>query len=330
MAKTKSDSKPSNLQELKDRLNAKYGKGTIIGGSESQQVETVVSTGSIKFDESTNCGGIPLGKLIEIMGPESSGKSTSVLHIIAEFQAAGYTAMLCDSEHSFDASYAATIGVDVDNLIYTQPETMEDAYNLITDAIDSGLIQLIVIDSHTSLVCRARLEGEIGDAKIAPEARVHSQALLRIKPSLDQKQCTIIGVSQLREDIGSMHGGAKSTGGNAWKFYPDMRIKLFKIADKVNEVNKTNIEIIKNKCGKPFGKCEIPIEWGTGIDKVAELIDVATEYKLITRGGSWYSQGELKLGQGINGVKAFMSDNPEFYEALKQQVYDIKAEANDL
>lgn len=311
-----------NLEELQKKLNAKYGKGTVVGAAQGKKDFKVVSTGSISFDRATFCGGYPMGKLIEILGPESAGKSTITLHAIAEFQKAGHTCMLCDFEHSFDAEYATTIGVDIEALLYTQPDTMEDGYNLIYDTIVSGLVQLVVIDSHTSMVSKMRLAGDsqIGDAKIAPEARVNSDALRKIKPELDLYNCTIIGISQLREDIGSMSGGAKGTGGNAWKFYPDMRIKLYKILDKPNELNKTNIEIIKNKCARPFGKCEVPIAWAVGFDKYGELIDLASGLGILSKSGSWYSYGENKVGQGKNSVKDLLHDNPELYEEIENKV----------
>lgn len=331
MAKAKTEETPKNLEELQKSLNAKYGKGTIVGGTEGKKDFKTVSTGSILFDRATNCGGYPIGKLIEILGPESAGKSTITLHAIAEFQKAGHTALLCDFEHSFDSEYAATIGVDIDTLLYTQPSTMEDGYNLIYDTIKSGLVQLIVLDSHTAMVSQMRLtnDSQIGDAKIAPEARVNSDALRKIKPELDLFNCTVIGVSQLRANIGGMGEVNVGTGGNAWKFYPDMRIKIYKILDRPNELNKTNIEIIKNKCSKPFGKCEVPILWGVGFDKMGEVIDIACEMGIIKKAGSWYSHGENKIGQGKDSVKELFESNPEFYEEIRSQVLNPTQNAGE-
>jgi len=327
MAKNKEQVQAKTLEELQKNLNEKYGKGTMVGASEGKKDFKTVSTGSIQFDRATNCGGYPIGKLIEILGPESAGKSTITLHAIAEYQKAGYSCLLCDFEHSYDSEYAETIGVDNNKLLYTQPNTMEDGYNLIYDTIVSGLVQLIVLDSHTAMVTKLRLtnDSQIGDSKISPEARVNSDALRKIKPELDLYGCTVIGVSQLREDIGGM-GGAKGTGGNSWKFYPDMRIKLYKILDKANETNKTNIEIIKNKCAKPFGKCEVPILWGVGFDKMGEVIDLASNQGIIKKSGSWYSYKEDKLGQGKSAVKDLFEDNPELYEEIRNLVLNSKTE----
>jgi recombination protein RecA len=201
MAKEKSE-KPKNLEELKKQMNEKYGKGTVVGGIDKTKEYDSVSTGSISFDDITNCNGIPTGKLIEIYGPESSGKSTLMLHTIAEWQQKGKKCMLSDYEYSFDSDYAKTIGVNIDDLIISQPNNMEDGYNLIYDYIVSGLINLVVIDSHTAMVSKMRLQGEIGDAKMAPEARVNSDALRKIKPVLEPNNVTLIGVSQLRANIG--------------------------------------------------------------------------------------------------------------------------------
>lgn len=309
-----------NKEQVLERLNKKYGKGSLFSGNVEGGVKTV-STGSYKFDIATNCGGYPIGKLIEFMGPESSGKSTLSLHAIAEFQSLGEVAYI-DAEHSFDSEYATAIGVDCKALTLSQPETMEEGYQIAEDLVKSGLYRLIVIDSHTSLVAKARLVGEIGDAKIAPEARLHSDALRRIKPLLDKNDCTVIGISQLRQDIGSMHGGAIGTGGNAWKFYPDMRVKIYRTLDRENETNKTIIEIVKNKCAKPFGKCEVPIAWGIGIDKKTELIDMSMEAGIIERAGSWYKDlvRGTSLGQGKTSIVALFEDNEEYYQLIKKEV----------
>jgi recombination protein RecA len=322
MAKAKKESEDGKdpLQKLKDEMNAKYGKGTVLGGKDKIRDYEVVSTGSIAFDRATNCGGIPIGKLVEIFGLESSGKSTLTLHIIAEYQKAGKICLLADFEHSFDSFYAETIGVNVDDLIISQPPTMEDGYNLIYDYVASGLVDLVVLDSHTSMIAKQRLTGEIGDAKIAPEARLNSDALKVIHPALDKFKCTLIGVSQLRDNIGGMGDTKVPTGGNSWKFYPDMRIKIFKQLDRVNETNETTIEIVKNKCAKPYGKCKIPIAWGIGIDKVQELINEAVDKNIINKAGSWYSYNGDKIGQGNDKVKQLLEDNPELLEEVRVRV----------
>lgn len=307
----------SKLELIKKKMEEKYGKGIIVSGRDKSDVETI-STGSLSYDKITDCGGIPIGRIVEMYGPESSGKSTLALHTIAEFQKAGKKCIYCDFEYSFDRTYAEQIGVNVDDLIITQPDTMEDAYNIIYDYVKSGEIGLVVIDSHTAMVPKARLEGQIGDAKMAPEARINSEALKKLKSELSNNNCTLLGVSQLRANIGSMgSAGNVPTGGNAWKFYSDMRIKIFKILDKAHEANSTTIEIAKNKCGKPFGKTEISIAWGIGIDKMKEIIDLAVKYDIIKKAGSWYAYQESKLGQGTDSVKQLFSDNQELMEEIK-------------
>lgn len=321
MAKAKKEEEEKDpLQKLKDEMNAKYGKGTVIGGKDKIKDYEVISTGSIGFDRETNCGGIPIGKLIEIFGLESSGKSTLTLHMIAEFQKAGKKCMLADFEHSFDSFYAETIGVNIDDLIISQPPTMEDGYNLIYDYVASGLVDLIVLDSHTSMIAKQRLTGDIGDAKVAPEARVNSDALRKIHPALDKYKCTLIGVSQLRDNIGGMGDTKVPTGGNSWKFYPDMRIKIFKQLDRENETNDTTIEIVKNKCAKPFGKCKIPIAWGIGIDKIQELINEAISKGVIKKAGSWFSYNGDQIGQGNDTVRQLLEDNAELLEEVRAKV----------
>lgn len=323
MAKIKADSteEKSKLDLIKVEMEKRFGKGIIASGNTKTKFD-VVSTGSVVFDKSTDCGGIPIGKLIEMFGPESSGKSTLSLHIISEFQKQGKKCLLADYEYSFDQNYAKKIGVNVDDLIITQPDTMEDGWNIIYEYVKSGEIGLVILDSHTAMVPKARLEGEIGDAKMAPEARVNSDALKKIKPELEKNKCTILGISQLRSQIGGMgNTGDKPTGGNSWKFYSDMRIKVFKILDRANEANKTVTEIIKNKCGKPYGKAELLIGWGIGIDKLQEIIDLAIKFKFIKKAGSWYSLADdTKIGQGSSSVKKFFEDNPVLFEEIRKNV----------
>lgn len=319
-AKKDKEEEKDPLTLLRERMETKYGKGVIVSGASRKDFE-VVSTGSLKYDKIMDCGGTPVGKLIEIYGPESSGKSTLTLHTISEFQKAGKKCVYADYEYSFDKHYAQKIGVDIDDLIIMYADTMEDGYNMIYEYIKSGKIGLIVIDSHTAMVPKQRLDGQIGDAKMAPEARINSDGLKKIKSEIEKNGCTVIGISQLRAQIGIMGtGGNQPTGGNAWKFYSDMRIKVYKILDKANEANKTTIEIAKSKCGKPFGKTEINIAWGIGIDKQKEILDLAVELGIIKKAGSWYSQGENKLGQGSEAVKELFDANPQFYEEIRKEV----------
>ena len=311
------------LQKIKEKLEKDYGKGIVISAGSKKLISTV-QTGSVSFDKITGCGGIPLGKLVEIFGPESSGKSTLCLHIIAEFQKKGKKCLLADFEYSFDKEYAQKIGVNIEELIITQPDTMEDGYNIIYEYVRSGEIGLVVVDSHTAMVPKMRLDGEIGDAKMAPEARVNSEALKKIKPELEKNGCTLLGVSQLRSNIGAMTGGGNvPTGGNAWKFYPDMRVKIYRIVDKVNELNNVTVEIVKNKCGIPFGKCEVPIAWGIGIDKKKEILSIAIEMGVVKKAGSWYSYEESKLGQGANNVIESFNSNPTVFTEISDKTLEL-------
>jgi len=322
MAKT--TSKPIEEQdkftETIKKLEARYGVGTIIHGKDVIQNFEVVPTGSLTLDVAIGLGGNPVGKLIEIFGPESSGKSTMCLHMTAGFQKLGGECLLIDFEHSYDKAYATTLGVDVDKLTIIQPDCLEDGYNIIETLIRTGKVRFVIIDSHTAGMTKKVIEGETGDATVASQARINSQALGKIKPLLMPNRCTMIGVSQLRADIGG-YGGDKPTGGNAWKFYSDIRYKVFKINDKANESNKTTVEVIKNKCAPPFGKAEFSINWGTGVDRQKELIDFATELGFIKVGGSWFTIGETKL-QGMDKVKEFLNDNPEYSADLEAKVIE--------
>jgi len=308
-------------------LNKRYGVGTIISGKDIVQTLDVISTGSMTLDIATTIGGIPLGKIIEIFGVESSGKSTLTLHIISEFQKAGKKAVYCDFEHSFDKKYAESIGVDVDSLIIVSPECQEDGYNLIEELVKTSEISLVIIDSHTAMMPRKIVDGEVGEATIGLQARINSVALGKLKSVLPANNCTLISVSQLRTAIGGYGDPSTPTGGNAYKFYADMRLKVFKQLDKTNDLNKTTVDVIKNKCGNPFGKAEFNIVWGKGIDKKQEIVDLAVELDLIKKGGSWYTipgeegSDDLKL-QGDNGIKKFLEDNPEFSKELEDKVIE--------
>lgn len=307
-------------ESIVDILNKKYGKGTVIGGGQAPDQLETVKTGSLTLDIATGVGGNPKGKLIEIYGPESSGKSTLCLHFIAEFQKAGEKAMLVDFEQSFDKKYAKSIGVNVDEMFIAQPETMEDGYNIIYEAVLSKEFGLIVLDSQTAMPPKASLESEIGDAKMALQARVNNDALRKIKPNLMPTGTTMITISQLRTNIGGYGDPNVPSGGNAYKFYADMRYKVSKQLDKEHDQNKTTVEIVKNKCASPFGKAEFKIKWGEGIDRMQEVLDLAVEYKFITKGGAgWYTIGETKL-QGDDKVKEFLKDNSDYALELETKV----------
>lgn len=320
-SKTESSTQEKDIfLEKIELLEKRYGIGTIIHGKDIVQNLEVVSTGSMTLDLATGLRGNPIGKLIEIFGPESSGKSTLCLHMTAGFQKLDGQCLLVDFEHSYDKSYATALGVDVDKLTIIQPDCLEDGYNIIETLIRTGKVRFVIIDSHTAGMTKKIIEGETGDATVASQARVNSQALGKIKPLLAPNRCTMIGVSQLRSDIGG-YGGDKPTGGNAWKFYSDIRYKVSKVNDKANESNKTTVEVIKNKCAPPFGKAEFNINWGTGIDRQKELIDFACEFDLIKVGGAWFTIDESKF-QGMDKVKQFLTDNPEFAEDLEKKVME--------
>ena len=320
MAEEKVKKESPKKESVIDRLNKDYGKGTIVGGNTKADDVKAVKTGSLTLDIATGIGGNPEGKLIEIFGPESSGKSTLALHCIAEFQKAGKKSLLADYEHSFDKKYARALGVDVDELLISQPRTMEDGYNIICRVIESEEFGLIVLDSQTAMVPAKCLEGDIGDAKMALQARINSEAYLKIHRLLDIHNVTMIVISQLRTNIGGYGDPNIPTGGNALKFYCDMRYKVSKQLDKEHDHNKTTVEVIKNKCASPFGKAEFKIKWGIGIDRMQEILDLAVEYKFIEKGGAgWYTIGETKL-QGDEKVKEFLTDNPTYALELETKV----------
>ena len=310
----------TSLEEKLKALDVKYGAGSVILGKDITEKLEVVNSGSLSLDLATNIGGYPIGKLIEFIGMESSGKSTGSLHAIAEFQKIG-KCVLIDYEQSFDRVYAEALGVKVDDLIIVQPECSEDGYNIAEDLIRSKEIRLIVIDSHTAGQPKKVVDGDVGDATIGLQARINSQGLGKIKPLLKANRCTVIAISQIRQNIGGYGDINISTGGLAYRFYSDMRIKFAKIqTEKDKESNKTEVNIIKNKCGSPWGKAVFSINWGTGIDRTRELIDFAEELDMIKLGGAgWYTIGETKL-QGMDKVKEFLNDNPEFAEELEKQV----------
>lgn len=313
------------LEEQLKELSKKYGSGTIINGKDTVEELEVVSSGSLTLNIASSIGGIPRGKLIELFGPESSGKSTLILHIISEFQKAGDKCVLCDSEQSFDRKYASAIGVNVDDLIIIQPECMEDGYNMVESLVATGNIGLICIDSHTSMMPRAVVDGEVGSATIGLSARINSIAIGKLKPQLKSNNCTVLSISQQRQNIGGYGDINISTGGLAYKFYADMRFKVSKSADKVNELNKTTIEVIKNKCGVPFKKAEFKVNWGTGIDRMQEIVDLAVEFGMFKRAGAGWTtleDGETKL-QGDEKVKEYLADNTEYTQDLEKRIIEL-------
>lgn len=309
--------------EILDKLETRFGLKA--SGVKNKRV---VSTGSYKVDMATNTGGYVLGKLVEIFGPESSGKSTITLHAIAEFQKAipDKKVALFDYEHSFDKIYAQNLGIDTEKLLFYQPETQEQGYNMIVELINNRICSLIVIDSHTTAVPKKMLEGEMEDASYALQARNNSQFLCKIKGPLDRSDTVLLAISQLRANIGAMSTGGTppapiTTGGSAFKFYSDMRFKIWKELDKPNELNKTTIDVVKNKCAAPFGSAVVDIEWGYGINKTKEIIDLAVKYKIMVLSGSWFSYKDSNLGQGASKTADFLDNNPELFEEIKEAVF---------
>lgn len=325
MAKSKETPEGQDpLKKLLDTLNSKYGKGTLISGSDLPEHLEVIPTGSFGLDIATGIGGLPAGKLIEMFGPESSGKSTLSLHFIANFQRAGKKCMLVDSENSFDRAYASAVGVNTAELLYSQPACLEDAYNIMETVIKSGQIQLIVFDSHTSSQPKKIVDGEVGEATMALQARVNSTGLSKLHQILSKFNVTLVALSQTRMNIGGYGNPEVTTGGLSWKFYSDMRFKVSKQVDKTNDQNKTTVEIIKNKCASPFGKAEFMIKWGVGIDRQQEIIDLAVENDILKLGGAgWYAISETVKIQGDTKLKQYLLDNPEYAADMERKVMKV-------
>lgn len=310
-----------------DDILSKYGKDILVSKEMIDSAVTRTSSGSLLFDKALGFntlgeGGYPRGKIIELAGQESSGKSTLCLHAIAEFQKRNLgDVLLIDGEYSFDSTYAKAIGVDIDSLLLSQPSTLEEAYNLTLDMVKTGNVGLVIIDSHTSLPGKRRLDNEIGKDEVALEPRIHSEGLKMLKSVFDKYNCSLIGVTQMRAKVGSMFGGSQGTGGNAWKFYSDIRVNLFRRTNKEKGEDMVNIEVVKNKTSIPYQKCEVPIAWGKGIDKVSEIVLVSLENGEVVKSGSWYysKNKEANLAQGLHNLVDFLEDNPEYLEQLKQK-----------
>ena len=326
----------AKLKALKltlDKLDKTYGKGTVMkmGDSAVQEVE-VIPTGSLGLDIALGVGGYPRGRIIEIYGPESSGKTTLTLHAIAEAQKNGGIAAFIDAEHAFDRYYAEKLGVDIENLIISQPDNGEQALEIADNLIRSGAIDIIIVDSVAALTPRSEIEGEMGDSKVGLHARLMSQALRKLTGSISKTNCTVIFINQLREKIGVMFGNPETTtGGNALKFYCSVRLDIRRstqIKNSNNEVmgNRTRVKIVKNKVAPPFRMAEFDIMYGQGISKVGEIIDLGVEYEIVKKSGSWFSYEDTKLGQGRDAVKSLLMDNPELMEELEQKIKAAIAE----
>lgn len=316
------------LQVTLDRLDKSYGKGSVMRmGDEPVEKLEVIKSGSVTLDRALGVGGFPKGRVIEIYGPESSGKTTLAIHAVAEAQKNGGIAAIIDAEHAFDQFYAKNLGVDIDNLLISQPDNGEQALEIADNLIRSGAIDILVIDSVAALTPKAEIEGEMGDNQMGLQARLMSKALRKLTGSISKANTCCIFINQLREKIGVMFGNPETTtGGNALKFYSSVRIDIrrssaIKNADKVIG-NRTRIKVVKNKVAPPFQQAEFDIMYGEGISKTGEIIDLGVEMNIINKSGSWYSYGDTKLGQGRDAVKEILLDNPELSDELENKIVD--------
>jgi recombination protein RecA len=328
------EAKLKALQLTLDKLDKAYGKGTVMkmGDKAVEEVE-VIPSGSLGLDLALGVNGYPKGRVIEIYGPESSGKTTLTLHAIAEAQKAGGIAAFIDAEHAFDRNYAQKLGVDIENLIISQPDNGEQALEIAENLIRSGAIDIVVIDSVAALTPKSEIEGEMGDSKMGLHARLMSQALRKLTGTISKTHCTVFFINQLREKIGVMFGNPETTtGGNALKFYASVRLDIRRssqIKDGENVIgNRTKVKVVKNKVAPPFKTAEFDIMYGEGVSKTGEILDLAVEFEVIKKAGSWFSYGETKLGQGRDAVKVLIKDNPELADELEQKIKELIKENN--
>jgi len=329
MAKEVKDVNKEKLKALQlalDKIDKDYGKGTIMKMGDSAVIDVpAISTGSITLDTALGIGGYPRGRVIEIYGPESSGKTTLAIHAIAETQKKGGIAAIIDAEHAFDRFYAEKLGVDVENLLISQPDNGEQALEIADQLIRSGAIDIVVIDSVAALTPKAEIEGDMGDSRMGLQARLMSQALRKLTANISKTGTICIFINQLREKIGVMFGNPETTtGGNALKFYSSIRLDIRRVGqikdgENVNG-NKTRVKVVKNKLAPPFRKAEFDIMYGEGISKLGEIIDLGVDFEIIKKSGSWFSYGETKLGQGRDAVKKIITDNPELMIELEEKI----------
>jgi len=335
--KDKDKEKNINVEKMKalqltlDKIEKSYGKGTVMKLGDSPAVAIgSISSGSISLDHALGIGGFPRGRIVEIYGPESSGKTTLAIHAIAQAQKAGGIAAFVDAEHAFDSSYAKKLGVDIDNLFVSQPDNGEQALEITENLIRSGAIDIIVIDSVAALTPKSEIEGEMGDSKMGLQARLMSQALRKLAGTINKTQTTCIFINQLREKIGVMFGNPETTtGGNALKFYSSVRLDIRRISqikegDSVTG-NRARVKVVKNKLAPPFRQAEFDIVYGQGISKTGEIIDLAVDYNIVKKAGSWFSYGETKLGQGRDAVKNLLLDNIELAEEIEAKIIEALA-----
>jgi len=334
MANEKAD-KLKALKLTLDKLDKTYGKGTVMkmGDSPNENVESI-SSGSLGLDIALGVGGYPKGRVIEIYGPESSGKTTLTLHAIAECQKKGGIAAFIDAEHAFDRFYAEKLGVDIENLIISQPDHGEQALEIADNLIRSGAIDMVIIDSVAALTPKSEIEGEMGDSKMGLHARLMSQALRKLTASISKTNCAVFFINQLREKIGIMFGNPETTtGGNALKFYASVRLDIRRSTQLKDSSgnplgNKTRVKVVKNKVAPPFRVCEFDIMYGEGISKMGEIIDIGSQSGIIDKSGSWFSYGDTKLGQGRDAVKTLLKDNPELCDELEKKISEILSSDN--
>ena len=323
------------LQATMDKIEKDFGKGAIMKlGDRPEGDVSVIPSGSIALDHALGVGGYPRGRVIEIFGPESSGKTTLAIHAIAEAQKAGGFAAIIDAEHAFDRTYAKNLGVDVDTLLISQPDNGEQALEIADDLIRSGAIDIIVVDSVAALTPKAEIEGEMGDQKMGLQARLMSQALRKLTANISKTNTCCIFINQLREKIGVMFGNPETTtGGNALKFYASVRIDVRKVTQlKDGEDptgNRTRVKIVKNKMAPPFRKAEFDIVFGEGISKIGEIVDLGVEFDIIKKSGSWFSYGESRLAQGRDAVKKLLMDNPELTEEIEGKIREAMNNMED-
>ncbi|MEA3505647.1 MAG: recombinase RecA [Bacteroidota bacterium] len=331
MAKAKTEEKEISAKQkalnlVLDKMNKEYGKGAVMKmGDVVIEDIPAISTGSIGLDTALGVGGLPRGRVIEIFGPESSGKTTIALHALAQAQKAGGIAAFVDAEHAFDRFYAEKLGVDIDNLLISQPDNGEQALEITDNLIRSGAIDIIVIDSVAALTPKAEIEGEMGDSRMGLQARLMSQALRKLTATISKTGATCVFINQLREKIGVMFGNPETTtGGNALKFYSSIRLDIRRIGQIKNSTevvgNRVRVKVVKNKVAPPFRQAEFDMIYGEGISKMGEIIDMGVDFDIIKKAGSWFSYGDTKLGQGRDAVKGIMTDNPELEEELEAKI----------
>ena len=314
------------LQLTLDKLEKTYGKGVVMKMGEARVMNVdVIPTGSLGLDIALGIGGFPKGRVVEIYGPESSGKTTIALHAIAQAQRKGGMAAFIDAEHAFDKLYAEKLGIDTENLLISQPDNGEQALEIADNLIRSGAIDILVIDSVAALVPKAEIEGEMGDSSMGLQARLMSQALRKLTGSINKTGCVCVFINQLREKIGVMFGNPETTtGGNALKFYASVRLDIRRIGQLKDGMdimgNRVRIKVVKNKVAPPFRQCEFDILYGQGVSKDGEIVDLASDLNIIKKSGSWYSYGETKLGQGRDAVKQLFADNPELAEEIEGKI----------